>query len=172
MDINEILTHLGENREEYFNAVSPPVVQTSNFVFNTTGELRKALQNEMNAHIYTRGNNPTVAILRKKLAALEKTEDALVTGSGSSAVAGAVMSFVGVGDHVICVQKPYSWTNKLLSSYLSNFGVEYDFVDARNVNEIENKIKPNTKILYLESPNSLTFELQDLSACCTLAKKK
>lgn len=171
MDINEILTHLGENREEYYNAVSPPVIQTSNFVFNTTGDLRKALQNEINAHIYTRGNNPTVAILRKKLAALEKTEDALVTGSGSSAVAGAVMSFVAAGDHVICVQKPYAWTYKLLAAYLSNFGVEYDFVDARNVDEIENKIKPTTKILYLESPNSLTFELQDLSACCALAKK-
>ena len=106
MDINEILTHYGENRASYFNAVAPPVIQSSNFVFNTVDEMRQAFANELENHIYTRGNNPTVEILRKKIAALEHTEDALVVGSGASAVSASVIANVKAGDHIICVQKP------------------------------------------------------------------
>ena len=68
MDINDILTHLGEDRANYFNAVAPPVIQSSNFVFNSVEHMRSSFADEFNQHIYTRGNNPTVTILRKKLA--------------------------------------------------------------------------------------------------------
>lgn len=171
MDINDILTHLGEDRDLYFQSVAPPVIQTSNFVFSGIEDMRHKILDENHYHVYTRGNNPTVNILRKKIAALEKTEDALVTGSGASAVSGAVMSFVEQGDHIICVQKPYSWTYSLISQYLAKFGVAYDFVDGSSISDIKNVIRPNTKVLYLESPNSLTFEIQDLRACAELAKK-
>ena len=80
------------------------------------------------------------------------------------------MANVSAGDHIICVDKPYSWTNKLVSKMLVRFGVEYTFVDGRDINNIKSAIKDNTKVLFLESPNSLTFELQDLEACATLAK--
>ena len=171
MELSEILTHLGENRHDYFNAVAPPVIQSSNFVFDNADDFRKAISNELAHHIYTRGNNPTVKILREKIAALEHTDDALVTGSGAAAVAAAVMANVSAGDHVICVQKPYSWTYKLISRFLARFGVTYTFVDGRDISEIENAICPQTRVLYLESPNSLTFELQDLEACAVLAKR-
>lgn len=171
MPDSHILTHLGEDRKLYFNAVAPPVIQTSNFAFNSVEEMRAAFVSESDHHVYTRGNNPTVEILRAKIAALEKTEDCLVTGSGASAIAGAVMSFVRSGDHVLCVQKPYSWTYKLLSQYLQSWGISVDFVDATDIHNIEQKIKPETKILYLESPNSLTFEIQNLRECSELAKK-
>ena len=171
MELSDILTHLGENRHDYFNAVAPPVIQSSNFVFDNTDDFRKAISNELAHHIYTRGNNPTVKILREKIAALEHTDDALVTGSGAAAVAAAVMANVSAGDHVICVQKPYSWTYKLISRFLARFGVTYTFVDGRDISEIENAICPQTRVLYLESPNSLTFELQDLEACAVLAKR-
>jgi cystathionine beta-lyase/cystathionine gamma-synthase len=170
MDINDILTHLGEDRSQYFNAVAPPVIQTSNFVFDSVEEMRVALSNELEHHVYTRGNNPTVAILRKKLAALEHTDDALVVGSGAAAIAASVVANVKTGDHIICVQKPYSWTFRLISKLLPRFGVEYTFVDAKSVDEIRSAVKPNTTVLYLESPNSLTFEIQDLKACSDLAK--
>ncbi|MFZ1703481.1 MAG: PLP-dependent aspartate aminotransferase family protein [Saprospiraceae bacterium] len=171
MHISDILTHLGEERAQYYNAVAPPIIQSSNFVFSSIEDMRTAILSEKNHHVYTRGNNPTVGILCGKIAALEKTEDAIITGSGASAVAGAVLSMVKAGDHIICVQKPYSWTYKLIVQMLGNFGVEYDFVDATSLSEIEVKIKSNTKVLYLESPNSVTFELQDLEACSALAKK-
>jgi cystathionine beta-lyase/cystathionine gamma-synthase len=171
MDINEILIHLGEDRENYFNAVAPPIIQSSNFAFNTVEEFRAKISQEMDNHVYSRGNNPTVKILRQKIAALEHAEDALVTSSGAAAIAIATMANVSAGDHIICVDKPYSWTNKLISKMLSRFGVEYTFVDGRDINNIKSAIKENTKVLYLESPNSLTFELQDLEACAKLAKQ-
>lgn len=170
MDINEILIHLGEDREKYFNAVAPPVIQTSNFAFESVEELRAKISDEINHHVYTRGNNPTVNILRQKVAALENAEDALITSSGAAAISISVLANVAAGDHIICVEKPYSWTNKLITNMLSRFGVEFTFVDGTDIKDIELAVKENTTVLFLESPNSLTFELQDLEACSTLAK--
>jgi cystathionine beta-lyase/cystathionine gamma-synthase len=172
MDISYILNHLGEEREEYYGSVAPPVFQSSNFCFKSVSEMREKLVKELETPFYTRGYNPTVAILRKKLAALEKAEDALVFSSGSAAVAAAVMSVVKGGDHVVCVKKPYSWTNVLISKYLAKYGVTHTFVDGSDVNNFEKALLPETKLIYLESPNSLTFELQDIEAITALAKRK
>lgn len=171
-ELSWILNHLGEDRENYYNAVNPPMILSSNFCFKTVSEMRTKLEHELETPFYTRGYNPTVAILRKKIAALENTEDALVFASGSAAVAAAVMSVVKGGDHVVCVQKPYSWTNTLLSSYLAKYNVESTFVDGRDEKEIFAAVRPNTKLIYLESPNSLTFELQNVTAVTNFAKSK
>ncbi|RME93955.1 MAG: PLP-dependent transferase [Bacteroidetes bacterium] len=170
MHLSHILNHHGEERERYFGAVSPPIIQSSNFAFPNLSSFRRAFQSEYDAHLYTRGNNPTVKMLRDKLAELESTEDALVLGSGSAAVAAAILSQVGQGDHILCVQAPYSWTQHLLEEYLPRFGVTTTFVDGRNTAEIAAAIRPNTRVLYLESPNSLTFAIQDLRACAALAR--
>lgn len=170
MDLNEIIIHLGENRKQYFNAVSPPIIQSSNFVFDTIEDFRNAISDELSTHIYTRGNNPTVAILREKIAALEGAEDALIVGSGCSAIAVAVIGNLNAGDHIVCIDAPYSWTNKLITQFLPRFKVSHTFVDGTDIKAIEAAIQENTKVLYLESPNSLTFELQDLKACAELAK--
>ena len=171
MHLSHILTHLGENRKEYFNAVSPPVIQTSNFTFDSLAQFRASFASEMDHHIYSRGNNPTVEILRKKLAALEGAEDALVFSSGCAAISTAVISNVRAGDHIICVDSPYSWTKTLLQEFLPRFDVSHTFVDGTDIQNIADAIQPNTRLLYLESPNSLTFELQDLEACAQLARK-
>ena len=170
MDINEILFHHGEERHKYFNAVSPPTIQTSNFAFDSVKDMREQISNELYNHVYSRGNNPTVQILRRKVAELEHAEDALITSSGAAAIAVATMAQVSAGDHIICVDKPYSWTKNLISKLLSRFSVEYTFVDGTKIENIQNAIRPNTKVLYLESPNSLTFEIQDLEACAQLAR--
>lgn len=169
--LSHILNHLGEEREQYFHAVSPPVVQSSNFVFPDLDSFRTGFADELHRHVYSRGNNPTVEILRKKLAALEGTEDALVFSSGAAAIAAAVIGNVKAGDHVVCQQMPYSWTSSLLRKLLGRFGVEHTFVDGTNTDNIAAAIRPNTRVLYLESPNTMTFECQDLAACAALAKK-
>lgn len=168
--ISEILMHLGEDRENYYNAVCPPIIQSSNFAFPDLASFRQAFTNEAENHIYTRGNNPTVAILRKKLAALEKADDALVFASGSGAIAATVLANVKAGDHVICIRNPYSWTNRLMTDFLNRFGVAHTFVDGRDMEEIKAAKQDNTTLLYLESPSSLVFDLQDLSACAIWAK--
>ncbi|MEO6883624.1 MAG: aminotransferase class I/II-fold pyridoxal phosphate-dependent enzyme [Bacteroidia bacterium] len=172
MDISYIINQLGEERDNYFNAVTPPIMQSTNFCAKSVQDLRKVLLNEYETPFYTRGYNPTVGILRKKIAALEGAEDALVFGSGTAAMAAAIMSVAKAGDHVVCVKKPYSWTNALLNNYLVKYGVSTTMVDGTETKNFENAIRENTKLIYLESPNSLTFELQDIEAISKIAKQK
>lgn len=171
MDISFIINHLGEERDNYYQAVSPPIIQSSNFVFRDLEDMRSRFADELEHHVYSRGNNPTVEILRKKLAALEGAEDALAFASGAAAIAMAVIANVKTGDHIVCVRSPYSWTTALLTKFLPRFGVSHTFVDGRDLEAIEAAILPHTKILFLESPNTLFFDLQDLTACAALAKR-
>ena len=129
------------------------------------------ITNELASHIYTRGNNPTVQILRKKIAALESAEDALVFASGAAAIAAAVIANVNAGDHIVSVKAPYSWTTVLFNRFLKRFGVNTTYVDGTDIANFEKAIQPNTKVMYLESPNTLTYELQDLAACADICKK-
>jgi len=170
MNISEIINQLGEDRELYFGAMTPPIMQTSNFKFKDIEAMRYALQNEFHEHAYTRGNNPTVEILRKKLAALEGAEDALVLGSGISAISVAVLSTVKAGDHVVCVDHVYSWTDHLFKKFLPQYGVTTTFVDGKDIRNFENAIQSNTVLIFLESPNTMLFEVQDLEAVSKLAK--
>ena len=172
MHYSQIINELAEDREQYFNAVSPPIVQTSNFAFNDFASLRSAFEDEMSDYLYTRGMNPTVDILRKKLAALDEAEDTLVLNSGASAIFCAVMSNVQAGDHIISVHKPYTWAWKLFDNVLTRYNVSTTYVDGTDIANFEAALQPTTKVIYLESPNSLTFELQDLEAIARLAKSR
>ncbi len=171
METSLIINHLGEKRSSYQNAVSPPIFQTSNFAYQNVEEMRLAIQNEFAYPLYMRGNNPTVEILRRKIAALEGYEDALIFASGSAAIAAAVNANLQYGDHVVCVHNPYSWTFKLFNQYLKKFGIQTTFIDPTIPDAYALAIQPNTKLFYLETPNSLTFELTDLSDTVQLAKK-
>lgn len=171
MNLSEIINQLGEEREQYFNAITPPIIQTSNFKFDSIAQMRDFLKNEFDHHCYSRGNNPTVEILRKKLAALEGTENALVLSSGISAISTAVFANLKAGDHVICVKQVYSWTKTLFDRLLPRFGVETTFVDGKNIADFKNAIRPNTTLFYLESPTTMLFELQDIEVVCNLAKQ-
>lgn len=138
-DISYIINHLGEESEKYFNAVTPPVFQTSNFAFKNVAELKKAIASEKESLIYSRGNNPTTDILCKKVAALEDTEEALAFASGMAAISSAAISFVKSGDHIVSVRNNYSWTNILMSRFLTRFGVETTFVDGRQTEAISDR---------------------------------
>jgi len=172
MDLSYILNELGEERENYFNAVSPPIIQTSNFTFKTVADFRQALGNEHDAMLYSRGHNPTINILRKKLAALDGAEDALVFSSGIAAISVPILSLLSQGDHAVVVENPYSWTIKLFNNFLPKFGITSTFVYGADVKNIENAIRPNTKLIYLESPNTFSYELQDLQAIAQIAKAR
>ncbi len=172
MDLSYILNQLGEEREHYHHAVVPPIHQTGMFAMPTVAAMRQAFGAEYDHHVYTRGNNPTNAILRKKLAALEGAEDALVFGSGAAAMAAPIVAHVRQGDHIVAVAKPYSWTKILLRALLPRFGVETSFVDARDTQAVADALRDNTRMIVLESPNSLTFEQQDLAAIAAIARPR
>ncbi len=171
MDTSYIINHLGEEHDQYFNAIAPPIVQTSNFLFETVADLRKAFEDEYGRYLYSRGLNPTVEILRKKLAALDGAEDCLVFNSGAAAIYASVMSVVNAGDHIVSVRAPYTWAHRLFTQTLPRYGVTHTYIDGTDIANWETAIQPNTKLFYLESPNSWTFELQDLAAVSALAKK-
>jgi cystathionine beta-lyase/cystathionine gamma-synthase len=172
MDISYILNELGEEREHYFNAVAPPIMQTSNFKFSKVDELRSAFEDEMSTYLYSRGLNPTVDILRKKLAALDGAEDCLIFNNGSAAIFAGIMANVKAGDHIVAVQKPYTWVQRMLDNIFVRFGVEVTYVDGRDENNYFNATKSNTTFYYLESPNSWNMALQNISAITTFAKQK
>ena len=162
MDLSYILNHLGEDRDSYRGAVSPPIFQSSIFAFPTVAAFREGFRDEFRRTTYTRGNNPTVEILRKKVAALEGAEECLMFGSGAGAVAAAVMASVNAGEHIYSsgVQRPYSWTRAVVKDLLGRFGVTHSFVDGTDVANIENALTATTKLFVLESPNSMTFEIR------------
>src|SRR3954467_3032400 len=172
MDLSYILTELGEERENYFNAIAPPIMQTSNFAFKKVADMRRAFEDEMGGYLYSRGLNPTVDILRKKLAALDGAEDCLVFGSGAAAIFAGILAHVKSGDHIISVRSPYTWAQRTFDVILPRFGVTTTYVDGRGIKNFENALRPSTSLIYLESPNSWTYELQDLEAVAALARPK
>ncbi len=172
MDFSYIINELAEERENYFNAVSPPIMQTSNFVFKKVDDLRKAFDNEMGGYLYSRGLNPTVDILRKKLAALDGAEDCLVFNNGAAAIFAGIFANVKAGDHIVSVKAPYTWVQRMFDVILPRFGVSTTYIDGTSTGNWEQATRNNTTFYYLESPNSWDFALQDIKAVAAFAKTK
>src|SRR6201996_5832825 len=143
MDISYIINELGEERENYFNAVAPPIIQTSNFKVNTVDELKALFEDEYSGYLYSRGLNPTVEILRKKLAALDGAEDCLVFNSGASAIFAGVLANVKAGDHIVSVKLPYTWAWKMFDLILPRFGVTTTYIDGTKIENWESATRTN-----------------------------
>ncbi len=167
----EILHHLGELDLPY-HAVSPPIFQTSIFCFPGYEEFQTALSDETVSYLYSRGNNPTVNLLEKKLAALEHGERAKLVASGVAAASLAVMAQVSSGDHIVAVEDCYVWSRYLMGEYLARFGVSCTFVEGIDTADFERAIRPNTKVIFLESPTTFTFKLQNLKEIAEVARKR
>jgi cystathionine beta-lyase/cystathionine gamma-synthase len=172
MDLSYIINELGEERENYFNAVSPPIMQTSNFAFKKVDDLRQAFEDEMAGYLYSRGLNPTVEILRKKLAALDGAEDCLVFNSGAAAIFAGVLANVKAGDHIVSVKSPYTWAQRMFDVILPRFGVTTTYIDGTKTGNWEQATRNNTTLYYLESPNSWDYALQDIRAISSLARPR
>ncbi|HEY6063258.1 MAG TPA: PLP-dependent transferase [Chitinophagaceae bacterium] len=172
MDISQIINELGEDREHYFNAVAPPIMQTSNFVFKKVAHLHKAFEDEMGGYLYSRGLNPTVDILRQKLAALDGAEDCLVFNNGAAAIFAGIFANIQSGDHIVSVKAPYTWVQRMFDVILPRFGVSTTYIDGTKIENWEQATQPNTTFFYLESPNSWDFALQPIKEVSSLAKSK
>ncbi|MGI8951259.1 MAG: trans-sulfuration enzyme family protein [Chitinophagaceae bacterium] len=170
-ELSFILNEYAEDRENYFRAIAPPIIQTSNFAFKKIDELRKSFEDEYSTWLYSRGLNPTVEILRKKLAALDNAEDCLVFNSGAAAIFASVLANIKSGDHIVSVNNPYTWAKKMFDEILPRFNVSVSYIDGTNIENFSSAIQLNTVLFYLESPNSWTYVLQDLKAVAALAKK-
>ena len=120
--------------------VAAPLYQTSLFTFPTVQRLREALGDERSTHLYSRGNNPTVEQVEKRLALLEGGECAKLFSSGVAAIASAILSNVEQGDHIICSTDAYTWAKYISGTYLKRFGITVTFVDTTNLQAVEQAI--------------------------------
>ena len=161
----DICAHVGDEYARFMGAIVPPVFQNSLFV-------RPNGVNGVNSdYVYTRVSNPTTDVAERKIAALEGGDGALCFSSGMGAISSAIMHFIRAGGHIILVDTSYGCTLGLIRDYLNpRFNIEYTCVNGSSVEEIEAAIRPNTNLIYLESPSSLLFRMQDLERIAAIAK--
>lgn len=169
-----ILQHLGED-DRYFGAVTPPICMTSLFVHEDCASFEESFsycRTEPEKYNYSRIQNPTLRIVERKLAALESTDCAKLFSSGMAAISAAIMSCVEQGAHVVCVDTAYGPTRQFLSDYLPKFGVTATMVPGLSTGEVIGAVRPETKLIVLESPSSFLFRCQDFPAIVAFAKER
>lgn len=169
------MAHLGENRLAHDGAVVPPVFQNSLFTFKDWDDIDAAFDDRTNRPIYTRLVNPTTRIAEQKIASLASETrsdiDAKLLGSGMAAVSAAIMHVVQAGDHVVSVKNVYGPTNNFLNSYLRRkMNVDTTFVPGTSLEQFKEAVRPETRLIVLESPSSAVFSLQNLKEVADYAK--
>lgn len=169
--IDTIVTHAGDDPVRFLGAAAPPIFETSTFVFDSYEALEEAFATPEGHCLYTRGQNPTVRVAEEKIAALEGAESCRLFASGMAAISAVMLNAVQAGDHIISVGTVYGPAFNFLTKYLPRFGVETTFVEGTEVAEFEAAIRPNTRLIYLESPSSHVMKLQDLTAVAALAQR-
>ncbi|MBS1666877.1 MAG: aminotransferase class I/II-fold pyridoxal phosphate-dependent enzyme [Bacteroidetes bacterium] len=150
---------------------STPMFLTSSFCFDNAEEMRAAFADETDDNIYSRFSNPTVQEFIDKICALEGAEDGYATASGMSAVFASFMTFLKKGDHLISCNAVFGSTHTIITKYLPKWGIEYSYVPPNDQKAWESAIRPNTKMIYLETPTNPGLDLVDLEFIGKLARK-
>jgi cystathionine beta-lyase/cystathionine gamma-synthase len=161
-----ILAHDGEHAYE---AVVPPIAQTSLFTFGSYAEMEETYRGQKVRPTYTRGLNPTVRLFEEKMAALECGEDAIGFASGMAAISSAVLAFVRPGDRIVCVEHVYPDAYRLFQTYLKRMNVTVDYVDGRDLDAVRRAV-PGARLFYMESPTSWLMHVHDVAALAQIAR--
>lgn len=162
------LVHAGVPHDAYGSAVTP-IYQTSTFAFRNAQEGADRFAGKAEGYIYTRIGNPTIGAFEEAMAQLEGGALGIATSSGMSAVTTAYLSLLGAGDHVVSQASVYGPSRVFMEKHMSRFGVESTFVDPTDLENIRAAIRPNTKLIYVESPGNPSMHLTDLAAAAELA---
>lgn len=151
---------------------SEAIYPTSSYVFRTAADAAARFAGQAPGNVYSRYTNPTVRAFEERIAALEGAEQAVATSSGMSAILAMVMSLCSAGDHVLVSRSVFGSTISLFEKYLKRFGVEVDYVPLADLDAWEAACKPNTKLLFVESPSNPLAELVDIAALAEIAHGK
>ncbi len=168
LDFNSRCVHSGIEENE-FGAVVPPIYQTSTFKFKSVEHGASLFAGEEKGYIYTRMANPTVEAMENAIADLEGGHKALGCASGMAAIHTVLASLLSAGDHVVCSAAVYGPTTTLLNTVMKKFGVETTFVDTSYSENVLNEIKPNTKVVYVETPGNPTLCISDIEEISKIA---
>jgi O-succinylhomoserine sulfhydrylase len=150
---------------------STPMFLTSSFTFDSAEEMRAAFADESDDNIYSRFSNPNVDEFVQKMCAMENAEAGFATASGMAAVFGSFLALMKQGDHLLCCSSVFGSTFTLITKYLPKYGIECTLVAANDKDAWVKAIKPNTKMIYLETPTNPQLEIIDLEWAGTLAKQ-
>ena len=167
------LVHLPDTAEEshLLGSIAPPIFQTSTFIFDTAEQGGRRFAGEENGYIYSRLGNPTVRLLEEAVAELEGAETGLAFASGMAAISAVLIGLVKSSDHVVVSRGIYGCTFSLLGMLQEKFNVEYTLADLGNETAVRRAVKPNTRVIYVETPVNPTMELVDIAACSRVAKE-
>ena len=150
---------------------STPLFLTSSFCFESAEAMRAVFAEESDGNIYSRFSNPTVQEFTDKMCALEGAEAGFATASGMSAIFGTFMAFLSAGDHLLSCSSIFGSTHTIVTKYLHRWKIEYSYADIRKPEEWEALIKPNTKMIYVETPTNPGLDIVDMEWLGALAKK-
>lgn len=159
--LNTVCTHIGEIRDETYKGAISPLYMSTSYAFEDVDIKR-----------YPRYfNTPNQQGLSKKIAVLEHAEAALIFGSGMAAISTSLMTFLSAGDHIVLQNMLYGGTYNLVTEQFEKYGISYSFTEGLNVEDFETLIRPNTKVIYIETPSNPLLTITDMGAIATLARK-
>jgi len=167
-----LAVHAGQSPCPLTGAVDTPIYQSTTFASADAEEMAAVYAGEKPGYMYTRYGNPTLHALEEKLAALECGEAAQVFSSGMAAVSSAILGYVRAGDHIVAARSLYGAAYDFLARKLPSFGVSTTFVQSTRVEEFEKALRPDTKLIYFETPSNPVLEILDIAALAQLARAR
>jgi len=165
------LIHAGEI-DDQFGSATVPIYQTSTFSFSSAEEGAKCFSGESDGYIYTRIGNPTIDALERQLAILENGFGAIAVSSGMAAATTIYLSLLSSGDHIVSTDAIYGPARSVMEKQFVRFGFEATYINTTDIETIKAAIRPNTKVLYIETPANPTMDITDLVACAEIAHEK
>jgi methionine-gamma-lyase len=163
--------HAGQHPDPLFGGVSVPIYQSSTFAFKSAEHGAALFQGTEDGYIYTRIGNPTTKALEDCVTALENGWGAMATASGMAAISTVYLAFLDRDSHLISTSAVYGPSRTVVEREFSRFGIQSDFIDTSDIEQIKKCLKPNTKILFIETPANPTMILTDIRACSALARE-
>lgn len=168
-----ILEHAGEEYDQYYNAIVPPIFMNSLNIFPTVDAYYDSDKRDKHVYCYGRVQNPTVRILEEKINQLEKGAESYVFSSGMAAATAAVLTACSQGGHVVCIRTAYGPLKDFLENYCQeHMNIRTTFIEGNNTEEIINAIQDDTQLVVLESPSSVVFHIQDIEKTAKAAHEK
>ncbi len=167
---NTKLIHAGSLEDE-FGSATVPIYQTSTFKFKNAQQGADCFSGKSDGYIYTRIGNPTIRALEQNIEVIENGYDGIATSSGMGAITSVYMALLGAGSHIVSSDAVYGPARVVIEKDFSRFNVEATFVNTSRIENILSAIKPNTRILYVETPANPTMEITDLVDCSKIAKE-
>lgn len=170
LGFNSLLIHGGVEADPLGSA-TVPIYQTSTFAFKSADDGARCFAGESDGYIYTRLGNPTIATLERQIAILEKGFGGVAVASGMAAVSTIYVAFLKAGDHIVSTAAVYGPSRGIMESYFKKFGVESTYLSTADLDAVRAAIRPNTRMLYVETPTNPTMELSDIRALSTIARE-